>query len=377
MDNIDISFGDDVLLSHGNGVTIDDYNDNVISSETVVGPPGPPGPQGPIGPQGPQGPQGTPGETGPAGPQGPQGLPGQDGTDGQNATITIGQTSTLAPGSQATVTNVGTDTNAVLNFGIPEGQQGIQGIQGEPGINAQAYVTQNTGSATITIEDADGTTTATVYDGTDGTNGTDGFSPIATVTQNTGSATISITDQNGTTTATVYDGTPGTIPNDATLTIQKNGSDVATFTANSSTNTTANITVPTQFSELTGTISNSQISDTGWVLADQYVNSTYFSPRGHIYYRIRGGIVYWRGGVYCHTAPNSSQEALLLNLPNDVMPATEISYYGSLWYYGNSYWAMYIDNNSFVVHMIEQNIPATQDWQSYNFGNISYLPANV
>ena len=59
------------------------------------------------------------------------------------------------------------------------------------------------------------------------------------------------------------------------------------------------------------------------------------------------------------------------------MPATEISYYGSLWYYGNSYWAMYIDNNSFVVHMIEQNIPATQDWQSYNFGNISYLPANV
>ena len=377
MDNIDISFGDDVLLGHGNGVTIGDYNDNVISSETVVGPPGPPGPPGPVGPMGPSGSQGSPGERGPAGERGPQGLPGQDGVDGQNATITIGQTSTLAPGSQATVTNVGTATNAVLDFGIPEGQQGIQGIQGEPGINAQAYVTQNTGSATITIEDADGTTTATVYDGQDGTNGTDGFSPIATVTQNTGSATISITDQNGTTTATVYDGTPGTIPNDATLTIQKNGSDVATFTANSSTNATANITVPTQFSELTGTISNSQISDTGWVLADQYVNSTYFSPRGHIYYRIRGGIVYWRGGVYCHTAPNSSQEALLLNLPNDVMPATEISYYGSLWYYGNSYWAMYIDNNSFVVHMIEQNIPATQDWQSYNFGNISYLPANV
>lgn len=261
MDNIDISFGDDVLLSHGNGVTIDDYNDNVISSETVVGPPGPPGPPGPVGPMGPAGSQGSPGERGPAGPQGPQGLPGQDGTDGQNATITIGQTTTLAPGSQATVSNVGTATNAVLDFGIPEGQQGIQGIQGEPGINAQAYVTQNTGSATITIEDADGTTTATVYDGTDGTNGTDGFSPIATVTQNTGSATISITDQNGTTTATVYDGTPGTIPNDATLTIQKNGSDVATFTANSSTNTTANITVPTQFSDLSGTVATSQIAD--------------------------------------------------------------------------------------------------------------------
>lgn len=262
MDNIDISFGDDVLLGHGNGVTIDDYNDNVISSETVVGPPGPPGPQGPIGPQGPQGPQGTPGETGPAGPQGPQGEPGQDGVDGQNATITIGQTTTLAPGSQASVINVGTATNSVLNFGIPEGQQGIQGIQGEPGINAQAYVTQNTGSATITIEDADGTTTATVYDGTDGTNGTDGFSPVATVTQNTGSATISITDKNGTTTATVYDGTPGTVPNDGTLTIQKNGTTVQTFTANQSSNATANITVPTQFSDLSGTIGTSQIANT-------------------------------------------------------------------------------------------------------------------
>ena len=44
-----------------------------------------------------------------------------------------------------------------------------------------------------------------------------------------------------------------TIPtvNNATLTIQKNGSNVATFTANSSSNATANITVPTKTSELT------------------------------------------------------------------------------------------------------------------------------
>ena len=47
-------------------------------------------------------------------------------------------------------------------------------------------------------------------------------------------------------------GTP-TIPtvNDATLTIQKNGADVQTFTANQSTNATANITVPTKTSDLT------------------------------------------------------------------------------------------------------------------------------
>lgn len=39
--------------------------------------------------------------------------------------------------------------------------------------------------------------------------------------------------------------------NNATLTIQKNSTNVATFTANASSNVTANITVPTQTSELT------------------------------------------------------------------------------------------------------------------------------
>ena len=44
-----------------------------------------------------------------------------------------------------------------------------------------------------------------------------------------------------------------TIPtvNDAVLTIQKNGVDVQTFTANASSNVTANITVPTKTSDLT------------------------------------------------------------------------------------------------------------------------------
>lgn len=61
------------------------------------------------------------------------------------------------------------------------------------------------------------------------------------------------------TTAKIADGAvtaakiaPGVIPtvNDATLTIQKNGTTVETFTANSSTNKTANIIVPTKTSDL-------------------------------------------------------------------------------------------------------------------------------
>ena len=56
-----------------------------------------------------------------------------------------------------------------------------------------------------------------------------------------------------------------TIPtvNNATLTIQKNGATVETFTANASSNKTANITVPTKVSDLT--------NDSGFVTTDEKV----------------------------------------------------------------------------------------------------------
>ena len=50
-----------------------------------------------------------------------------------NATVTVGSTTTLEPGSPAYVTNTGTLQNAVLNFGIPQGPMGPQGIQGPTG----------------------------------------------------------------------------------------------------------------------------------------------------------------------------------------------------------------------------------------------------
>ena len=62
---------------------------------------------------------------------GPQGPPGDDGLDGTAATADAGLTTTLAPGAQATVTNSGDTVNAVFDFGIPEGIQGIQGVAGE------------------------------------------------------------------------------------------------------------------------------------------------------------------------------------------------------------------------------------------------------
>lgn len=72
-------------------------------------------------------PRGADGESGPQGPIGPQGIQGPagaDGADGVAATVIVGTTTTGAPGTQASVTNVGTSTNAILNFVIPEGEPG-------------------------------------------------------------------------------------------------------------------------------------------------------------------------------------------------------------------------------------------------------------
>ena len=64
--------------------------------------------------------RGIPGPTGPQGPQGP-------------ATIAIGNVTTGAPDTSATVTNSGTNENVVLNFTIPRGATGATGTQGIQG----------------------------------------------------------------------------------------------------------------------------------------------------------------------------------------------------------------------------------------------------
>jgi hypothetical protein len=71
----------------------------------------------------------------PPGPKGDKGDPGTNGSNGTNgtnglpATVAIGNVSTLPAGSSAAVTNSGSAQNAVFNFALP---QGIQGISGQP-----------------------------------------------------------------------------------------------------------------------------------------------------------------------------------------------------------------------------------------------------
>lgn len=94
------------------------------------------------GEQGPQGIQGI------QGPQGEQGVPGKDGVDGKDGKDGI------------------------------DGKDGTNGTDGVDGYSPSARVDKVDNTATITIIDKNGTTTASISDGTNGTNGQDGYTPV-------------------------------------------------------------------------------------------------------------------------------------------------------------------------------------------------------
>jgi len=84
-------------------------------------------------------------------PQGTAGTAGTNGTNGTNgtaATIAAGTTTTLSPGSSATVTNAGTSSAAVFNFGIPQGTAGTAGATGATGATGAAGVGVPVGGST-------------------------------------------------------------------------------------------------------------------------------------------------------------------------------------------------------------------------------------
>lgn len=145
---ITISIQDEVIITpvESESYIIESADDPELIIDTISGPKGDTGATGPQGPKGDTGPQGPQGDTGPQGPQGDTGPKG------------------------------------------PKGDTGPQGLQGETGPQ-----------------------------GPKGEKGADGFSPIATVMKSGDTATITITDKNGTTTAQVKDGSDATITIDSAL----------------------------------------------------------------------------------------------------------------------------------------------------------------
>ena len=114
-----------------------EHKDNCIPNN-IVNPDiryieGRPGPQGPKGERGEQGPQGLRGYTGEQGPKGDKGDKGDKGADGITPTLKVGSVTTLAAGSNATVTMSENSNEYTLNFGIPKGAKGDAGTSGSGG----------------------------------------------------------------------------------------------------------------------------------------------------------------------------------------------------------------------------------------------------
>lgn len=104
------------------------------------------------------------GPRGARGPRGSRGATGASGANGSPATVSIGSVTTESAGTQATVSNSGTASNAILNFGIPQGAAGANAT----GTGATAYGQVWMGSALNSGSLARGSGNVTVGGG-DGT----------------------------------------------------------------------------------------------------------------------------------------------------------------------------------------------------------------
>ena len=130
----------------------------------------------------PRGADGADGKDGAPGADGADGAPGADGADGAAATIQVGQVTTGEPGTPASVTNVGTENAAIFDFVIPKGEPGESGGGGgTPGQAATIQVGQVTTGEPGTDASVTnvGTENAAVFDfviprGADGADGEDG-----------------------------------------------------------------------------------------------------------------------------------------------------------------------------------------------------------
>jgi len=123
------------------------------------------------------------GTTGPTGPTGATGEVGPTGATGIAATIAVGTTTTGEPGTEALVTNTGTEEAAVFNFTIPQGPTGATGATGPTGPTGEAGVAGEAGPTGPTGADGE-TPTLTIGTVTTGEPGTEAAATITGIAPN-------------------------------------------------------------------------------------------------------------------------------------------------------------------------------------------------
>ena len=165
---------------------------------------------------------------------------GEKGDKGDAATVAVGTVTTLPAGSSATVTNSGTSSAAVFDFGIPKGADGTGAVLS---VNGQ------TGTVVLDASDVGALPDSTVIPDAQiqsDWNQSDNTKKDFIKNKPTIPAAQVNSDWNASSGVAEILNKP-TIPvvNNGTLTIQKNGTTVETFTANSNTDKTANIITDT------------------------------------------------------------------------------------------------------------------------------------
>lgn len=145
------------------------------------------------------------------GDKGDTGATGATGSPGEAATVSVGTTSTGLPGTNASVVNTGTSSAAVLDFTIPKGAKGEPGDPGTAATIAVGATSTLPAGSSATVTNT-GTPSAAVFDfgvpkGDKGDTGNPGDAATVTVgTVTTGAPGTSATVVNsGTTSAAVLD----------------------------------------------------------------------------------------------------------------------------------------------------------------------------
>ena len=164
-----------------------------------------------------------------------RGARGEQGEKGEAATITAGEAYSVDSGAQPAVMNTGTTSDAVFDFYIPKGENGLDGaIHYTAGTGIGITPTNEiyaTGEARATW----GSIIGDLQDQED----------LVTNIQDVASGAVETAEAYTDTQLESYTKTSD-LPevNDGTLTITNNGSTLGTFTANSSTNQTVEVGAP-------------------------------------------------------------------------------------------------------------------------------------